>query len=201
MARMVRLGGPRLRRLAAALALARAVLRPVHADALVDADGVTPAIVRAHGAILQRVEFARAGLDAHLLGQIAPAYPGIALVALHHVQAGNPERTRDGAGEVHVGRRPAPPIQQIQHQRARRAVVARHLRHERVAVAAAVIVDFAQTRIHPDIARADVVTHGLCLYRHRRCDRPAQRRDHDGGSQCFHVLPPRTCGRSLRRPA
>src|SRR5690606_15319497 len=90
-----------------------------------------------------------------------PAVAGMAVVLVDHVDAGDAQGVGHRARVVHVGRRRVAAIEQVDQQRARRAVVAVHLVDERIAVMPAVFVDLAQAGIHPDVAGADVVADGL----------------------------------------
>src|SRR5690606_17654267 len=76
--------------------------------------------------------------------------------------AGDAQRVRNGAGVVHVGRRPSTIVEQVDQQRTRRTVVAAHLVEEGVAIPTAVVVDLAQAGVDPDVAGANVVADRLC---------------------------------------
>src|SRR5690606_9904895 len=141
--------------------MARPGARPADADRAVDHDRMPPSAVGVDLSALERVEGRRAGLDAHALGNGAPALAGVALVFADHVAAGHAQGVRDSACVVDVARRPAAAVEQVDQQRARRAVVPGHLVEEGIAVVAAVVVDLAQARIHPYIAGPGVVADGL----------------------------------------
>src|SRR5690606_10643925 len=115
-----------------------------------------PALVDGGKPVLQAVELVRTRLDAHALGQRAPALAMVAFPLLGDVAAGTTDDLRDRAGVVNVARRPALLHEQRGDVIARRAVVAHEFVDERFAIATAVVVDVAQGLVDPDVAGAGI---------------------------------------------
>src|SRR5690606_17013001 len=134
-----------------------------------------PALVSGCEAVLEAMELVRARLDAHALGQRAPALAMVALPFLSHVTAGAADDLRDRAGVVHVARRPALLHQQRGDVVARRAVVAHELVDERLAITTAVGIDVAQGLVDPDVAGARVPSEHEIL-RARAADRSGKQK-------------------------
>src|SRR5690606_31557538 len=115
------------------------------------------------------------------LGQCAPALAVVAFPLLGDVAAGAADDLGDGAGVVHVARRPAFLHQQRGDVVAWSAVVAHELVDERFAVAAAIGVDVAQGLVDPDVAGAGIPPEHEIL-RARAADRA-------GKSECEDDVP------------
>src|SRR5690606_29029027 len=140
-----------------------------------------PALVHGRKPVLQAMELVRTRLDAHALGQGAPALPMVALPLLGDVAAGAADDLGDGAGVVHVARRPALLHEQRGDVIARGAVVAHELVDERFAVAAAIGIDVAQGLVDPDVAGAGIPSEHEIL---RACAA-----DRAGKSECEDDVP------------
>ena len=148
-----------------------------------------PAVALVHPA-LEGVELRRTGLDAHALGDRAPALAGMAVVVADDLAAGTVEHLRQRAGVVDVAGRPAAVLVQLAHVFARRAVVGIHVVVEIVRVAAAVGIDFTQARVEPDVTRARAVVQGnrLGLGAGREGERSGQGEQEDGLLHGGHLL-------------
>src|SRR4249919_772461 len=79
---------------------------------------------------LERVELRRAGLDAHALGDHAPALALVLLVVARDVAAGAMRLVGECAGVVDVARFPAALVEQVVHQVARRTEAVDEVVHE-----------------------------------------------------------------------
>ena len=140
----------------------------------VQGDRSRPAVVGRHKTLLQPMELRRTRLDAHALGQRAPTLATVALPVVGHVAARPSDDLGDGAGVIHVARRPAAVDQQVSDQVARGAVVAHHLVDEGIAVARAVAIHIRQLGVDPDVAAARIPAD--CL----RMDGKGSGRQHSG---------------------
>src|SRR5690606_33025741 len=105
----------------------------------------------------------RTGLDAQLLGDVAPTLPVVTVPDIDHIATRTAEDLRDRTGVIDIARRPVALHQQAADQVTRRAVVAHHLVDERLAVTTAVAVYVIELGVDPDIAAARIPTEAEIL--------------------------------------